>query len=972
MPRTKNTKAGRPKPRPETRASRRLKERPQREATGYDSEIEETAGGRQHNGNTKPKKVPVSRRQFRLASSTTTQSHDQPSDNIRKQSIFSHYLADDEDEPDTRRFSDIHGPSRPLDETLMHGGLGAGDNPASPSKRKASESISTPSPKKVRFDRGSNETRIAQEGSTSSLPVSPTIKLEPLDQFPELPEAYELQLSNLVSEPKPLQLQGIANLTTELRSQAKVFAKAWFGKPEKYFPAARMPMKGTFPIHDLQHKYPALYYSTVYLLDASTTNGEKPGWVDFYEKPELRTYLVNAVIGEWFTQRIFKDSAFGLNAAARAKFEEIDKQYIHFDSFIRAKKRAALLSTFVAQGLDDVALYEASQQLADELMMLLEPLTAKFESECLHEEVSFARELIENLTTLISRAAALHLSIILSGHDGTVIRMAPTMLKGRAWQSTMPMTPINGHITKSKPSNMQDAELTVRMVCWPRVEAYRPHGPDLEEMAAKQRQAILNQTYLEEDLESATTKIVASMIKQRKSSGASLSTEDLDAALVNARRRKFCWDCSTVKSEFPEVPLELHHQWDQQRKKQEQKIKMYDVRRKIDREEVRKAKESRRREDHDSDPSDSDVPMDDVSSNDSESDSDRYEEPVRQGRRMPQQQQEEEPPRGSYVDIFTCIVPHTVYLEWTEPEPKFQRNDKDTHKTLRQLNSLDSIITKARAEVKHGNAKYYAGKHVSSFRVRYEDAQLRLWKLYAANNLKIEYFALLAAVITCIGRGNPLKGVEKIGRSIIGLVLGSANLAGAIVKGTSSAGLFALTQVHDALHEAVEKIFGVHLPRPEVSELIERAHHAVHEGLDTLKDCWADIFHALMQILPRPELPADITGDATPANVRTLITPTSIEQISPPTSAASASAAAGVAGFFSSILYGRAAATTALQTGPVITMPQVTPAATLGPATVADIIKESTTRGGWCFKRRADDVHAVADGIVDDFVLPNL
>lgn len=991
MARSKSAKVNRATSKPTTRASRRLNGKgaaaAASDSTQYDSDSDVPSVQRQYEPEPNLVKAP-GRMKFNRTSLSKKQTHEQPYKAARKPSEF--YYTDDEDEYWQGRFSELYGHGVPLDETSMHGARAFEDQPISNGKRKASTTAGTPSPKKVRFDRGSDETRIAQEGSTTSVPVSPAEKTELLDEYPELPqEAPDYHLSNLVSQPERLSLGRMSTLINQLRTDATVFAENWFGRPQSRHPAACPPTEGTFPMHDLKHKYPTLYYSTVYLLDASTTNGKESGWAEFYEKPESRAHLVNAIIGEWFTQRIFKDSAFGLKESFRFMMEVVDKQWIHFDSFIRAKKRALLLKGLLEEGIEVLDLHGAGEQLAGELLTVFEPLVATFGSECLYDSIVFNKQLFNHLTGLVVRAAALHLSIILSGEDGTVVRTAPTFLKGRAWQPSMPMKPVNAEIVDKKPSGMSDAELTVKMVCWPRVEAYQPHGLDLEEMAAVQRQLMRSRVASKSQLEEVTMDRVASMIKQKKWKGEALSKESLDGALAKARKRiqaranvpKFCWDCSAngMKA-FPQLPLELHNDFKEQQNKEEQRWRMYDSRRQTNNMDVNKGEAADRSdsdddaqsqvaadaqpEDHravrpeddsdDSDPRDSDMTVtsasistESVTSDDEELASkisgddslgnldmlaSRYGE-----------SEAEEPPRGSYVTIFTCINPHVVYLEWSKPEAQIERElvaagTVLNGKSVRQINSLQATIDKSREQAKSRDTEYHAGNHASVLRLRYEDAQLRLWKFYATNNLKIEWFAVLAAIVTCVGRGNPSKGIQSSVRTIINLVLSSANLTSTVAKGAASTGILVLTQLHNALQEAASRLFGTHLPRPDVSELVDRAQFAVYEGLDSLKECWTDVFHALFQILPQPTSPISSSSADVEGIVHTLATPTPVIPIPLSTAVASTGVAAGLAAFFSSRLYGSpnpvpAPVPTPLPTiklGPVITLPQVTSAARAG------------------------------------------
>ena len=91
--------------------------------------------------------------------------------------------------------------------------------------------------------------------------------------------------------------------------------------------------------------------------------------------------------------------------------------------------------------------------------------------------------MLHDLRVLIYKAASVHLSIRLTGSDGTNIRILRPIEKGTAFTQIETMDCINrGEIEALVPEPLSDDdELQVKMTCWGQVEAVVPHGVDLDQ-----------------------------------------------------------------------------------------------------------------------------------------------------------------------------------------------------------------------------------------------------------------------------------------------------------------------------------------------------------------------------------------------------------------------------------------------------------------------------------------------------------
>jgi hypothetical protein len=257
-----------------------------------------------------------------------------------------------------------------------------------------------------------------------------------------------------------------------------------------------------WPLHELKSKYLPLM-----LMSQSIADGSQYGWRNFFTSPDSRSALVSGIIGEFLKQRIFNHTCFGLSPRQMEELEDMDREFIHHDAFVRTKKRAMIIKKFMAGGLLDVdaPLPKAAkkdlgqeQAMAKELMAVLMPLmpppifSFNAESESFEEGPtrSSAWESMQGqLCAIMEHAVVLHRHIRLLGEDGTIVRIAPAMLKGERVFRGSPCIIVNERMvnaTKSqglkKGQSEDQGKLKVKMTCFGRVEAYVPHGPDFEQL----------------------------------------------------------------------------------------------------------------------------------------------------------------------------------------------------------------------------------------------------------------------------------------------------------------------------------------------------------------------------------------------------------------------------------------------------------------------------------------------------------
>lgn len=649
------------------------------------------------------------------------------------QQNFLSYQPDDSETPVSQRDMSAEyghgrtlGPDEPAD--LIPHILGT--------KRKGSLSAS-PSPKRVRFDSKSDETRQIQEGKVRSKPVSPaappSLWTEPynvpefeLAGIRELPaDPAQHLLGDLAVRPEPLGLRSAAELFRALQSEAETFSKSWFGFNKHIVKnLGGEHSRRNFPLYDLEHTYPALYMTTKNLLDIPNDNA-KQAWLNYFTKPAQRQALVYGILGEWISQRVFNDSAFGLSDKIKQIMRhEIDIPYIHYDGFVRAKKRAELVRTAFEpseERLTTEALTKASWALADELMTVLAPLmpTWKIKDPFLVNPSPTAAlhksNVAAELTEIIMKAAGLSLSLIRTGENNTIFRIASKLEKGREFNALAPMDCINlsekMRVAHENPDIMKEKKLMVRMTCWARVEAFVGHGLDQEEMGNAQQELMAQK--------------IEDVIANARRTSASSTMKHFEKSYKN-----FCWDCA-APGLLPELPSELWKPQAEHVDRIEMKSRAAKIGRKLDRQLVQ---QQRKVIDNDSNTDDDDATSDgswsDNSDSSSSSESDVLHNTNDEG---------DEVPRGAYMTVIDKLVKHQVYCEWVSIADNHatyvaEHLDAPPNDVLRQLNSLPSIVRAARGSS-------------SSSLVKMVDLKLRAWNLYASNNLWIEWASVLALTV---------------------------------------------------------------------------------------------------------------------------------------------------------------------------------------------------------------------------------
>lgn len=347
-------------------------------------------------------------------------------------------------------------------------------------------SSTTRTPKRARFA----PTTIGGDGHRSST----------LQDAVESPEEV---FGRILNVPERLSLVQMNTAFTALQDESLHFARKFFDfeLSDKQIAA--------WPLGMLKYEFFGLKEIAQFL-----TDGESSTWRELFTAPESRVALIHGIIGEYLKHHVFKATAFSFTGQLREKFEKLDQEYINHDAFVRNKKRAALLTRIIRETngfwlVHREYMFNASNILAQELLTLFEPLlpppmfdplvssrillvkpsTFSFTGGKLspgdERDANFLWDaMIHDLRTLIYKAAALHLSIRLSGQNGTNIRMLHHVDKGSPYHGPETMECINEkECNNKKPWQRRsgDDEMKVRMTCWSHIEAVVPHGIDFEE-----------------------------------------------------------------------------------------------------------------------------------------------------------------------------------------------------------------------------------------------------------------------------------------------------------------------------------------------------------------------------------------------------------------------------------------------------------------------------------------------------------
>lgn len=653
-----------------------------------------------------------------------------------------------------RRFSNLYGHGHLLEDPthLVCSRL------VSPRKRKPSGNSEELPPKRVRFARPEDDETCALHDGDPNMTTDPTqLQSVRSEDFSIAQRALRLNadfifqpdvhlLAAIADATEPLSVSEISSLLRILQKFTGDFAARFFGPAiDDDAETVDVDMQ-TFPLEDLEMKHYSLYMTTLYVLDASTTDVSKnppsvknTGWLKFFAHPNYRPYLVSAILGEWFCQRIFKDTAFGLSEDGRKEMHEsVDTRYLYFDSFTRAKKRSNIVARYRQRPDANFWLQRASCELADELMIVLAPLLPFFKpSDPYNEDLSLEdgdhkNEIRSALIELIQHCAATNLSIVRSGENGTVVRSANRLENGKQFFHTAPMECVNPELSELGRDNTElgkDERLVVKLTCWPRMEAWVPHGLDMEEMGRLEQVAKLQRLP-----RSVRAKVLAG--------------EELSKQEIKQVPKEFCWDCELSKTAWDELPPELWQADRQRRQRQEAMIKSYDLRSRREKmERVKQRGGVHGVNGDDSGSSDSSNPSDfneDYVSNDSE--------------KTGTETDEDDPPHGPWITEFTCLAPHMVYCEWVKPEDYYAtllgRGDElNTGERIREVNSLRNAITEARQGV----------AFPFSAALKKDDLLLKLWNFYASHNVAIEWGVFSVAFVVWLSR---IGFFDLVGRTI--------------------------------------------------------------------------------------------------------------------------------------------------------------------------------------------------------------
>ncbi|OAL38682.1 hypothetical protein AYO20_01888 [Fonsecaea nubica] len=266
-----------------------------------------------------------------------------------------------------------------------------------------------------------------------------------------------------------------------------------------------------WPMHLLATKYLSLMLMTQRIAD-----GCEYGWRNFFTKREYRRHLVHGVIAEWFQQRIFKHTAFSIPDDKVRALEDIDRKYLHYDAFVRNKKKAECLEELKIgetyfpsaefpnnyEHIDNLEI--AARKMATNLLLVLEPLLPppffdplvpkwRQSSKVRDEGAEMRFEIWLELVELIKMAGSLHLCIRFAGVNGVVVRIAPHVPKGTRLSREdvdrnicVNAYRLNAQKAQSLPTSDQ---LKIKMTCFGRVEAVVPHGLDVLELEQAQEAA---------------------------------------------------------------------------------------------------------------------------------------------------------------------------------------------------------------------------------------------------------------------------------------------------------------------------------------------------------------------------------------------------------------------------------------------------------------------------------------------------
>ena len=355
------------------------------------------------------------------------------------------------------------------------------------------DAMATPrSPKQavhfIEHDTDDNEPTVSGMGSGKRVSNAPSEEpgqkrtrhniRQPLSPYPTT--ASDAQLVNEIrSAPRALEVKQMADLFRHLKTEMRKFC-------EDFFTFELDENQSTaWPLHLLKTDYEPLKRVTQYIAD-----GSQHTWRTFFTSVDHRPHLVYGILGEFFKQHIFAATAFGMSTKEIEELEKLDRTYMYYDAFVRAKHRANLLE----QQLDAKAIIHESHdlqlavaQFAEDLFYVLEPLLPTFmiaedSPMAASENASLESKLRLGLEDLTRFAARIHQSIRLTGKNGTVVRFCQPSKKGEQLNELGPQNPVNQTYLDETHRMTDSDKPIIKMTCFSRVEAYQPFGPDQLEL----------------------------------------------------------------------------------------------------------------------------------------------------------------------------------------------------------------------------------------------------------------------------------------------------------------------------------------------------------------------------------------------------------------------------------------------------------------------------------------------------------
>lgn len=672
------------------------------------------------------------------------------------------YQADDEDFPGERRFSDHYDHGYSLCETVNPLAVNKLNNASMSRKRTPSDALETPSPKRVRFESAQDLFPIqANEISTITKPsakfrgmsqhfsndIAPIPAVDTPNHSTFLSHSYEHLFLKLSQSPQVLSIGQISGLFQAIQKDTEIFARCWFGNRKFDERFEKNLTTEDFASHDLEYSHPALYWTLMNILDISTDKETYGGWLRFLAAPEYRQYLVYGILGEWITQRVFKDTAFGLDASGRREMQSaVDDAYLHFDAFVRAKRRSQIVKLRIGSENHAsflVSLQKACQELAEELITVLAPLLPTFKLDNLsgqnqsQGEADWNLLIKADLTDLISKCAALNLSVVCTGINGTVIRIAARFENGKPFMQDAPVRCVNEElvaIQQNQSMKSQDDTLVVKMTCWPRVEAYVPHGMDMYEMGALQKQLNLR-CQIEEQTDTAAL---------------NLRYQDMGGQKIENVNHEFCWDCAGAQDCWDILPKDLWPAATRLWEREGALLRSANVRQIVRQRTGAEGKASLGDAGGSGDDSSSSSSCptpdaydqlrdEDACQSENDRTTKKHSKRTRIPKRCDKHRSGDLPLRGSWLTFYDCIAPHIVYCEWIKLDAGVRKEFNLTQDTVQrkrtsEVNEILEAIPRAR-------------RQQNMTRTGYRDAVLKLHDLYVSNNLWIEWGTLLALVV---------------------------------------------------------------------------------------------------------------------------------------------------------------------------------------------------------------------------------